>query len=255
MAQSTLVVYEPVDMTDKAYYWKEYAEFYEKYWGGPTSPFGVWFGNEYESFVQAIAAHLGVDKDELEHCFFTKDDEGKYYVAPFRSKSNLFFSENFIPLEWFLLFSAEDRETLYTHWGFNALYYNTRIGTAIERLDDAAEVVTKSIEGGGAAIGKEYGFDMQTLLASLRDLKGWLSGYDPTGFIVLNYGDLCAVINPYSLERERSVEEAWAFIGRLREGKFDEAASSLKAFLQKWDDIRTTASASAGGGPDDSTLQ
>lgn len=258
MAQSTLVVYEPVDMTDKAYYWKEYAEFYEKYWGGPTSPFGVWFGNEYESFVQAIAAHLGIEKNELEHCFFTRDDEGKYYIAPFRSKSNLFFSENFIPLEWFLLFGAEDRQTLYTHWGFNALYYNARIDAAVERLDDAAEVIRKSIENGGAAIGKEYGFDMKTLLASLSDLKSWLSGYAPTGFIVLNYGDLCAVINPYSLERERSVDEAWAFIGLLGEGRFDEASSSLKAFVQKWNDIRITASASSSspaGGPGDSTLQ
>lgn len=251
MAKSTLVVYEPVEMTDKAYYWKEYAEFYEKYWGGPTSPFGVWFGNEYESFVQAMAAHLGIDKNEVEHCFFTKDDDGKYYIAPFRSKSNLFFSENFIPLEWFVLFGAEDRQTLYTHWGFNALYYNTRIGTAMERLDAAAAVVSESIKS-GSGIGKEHGFDLETFLMSLRDLKSWLSGYDPSGFIVLNYGELCAMINPYSLERERSVEEAWAFIGQLREGKFDEAASSLKAFLQKWDDIRSTASADAA---DDSTLQ
>ncbi len=116
-------------------------------------------------------------------------------------------------------------------------------------------MIAKSIEGGGSAVGKEYGFDIKSLLVSLRDLRSCLSGYDPMGFIVLNYGDLCAVINPYSLERERSVEEAWAFVGRLREGKFDEAASSLKAFMQRWDDIRTTASASAGGGTDDSTLQ
>lgn len=252
MANSTLVVYEPVEMTEKAYYWKEYAEFYEKYWGGPTSPFGVWFGNEYESFVQAMAAHLGIDENEIEHCFFTKDDDGKYYIAPFRSQSNLFFSENFIPLEWFILFGPEDRETLYTHWGFNALYYDTHIRTAIERLDDAAAAVSESIKGGGSGgIGKEYGFDLDTFLISLRDLKSWLSGYDPSGFIVLNYGEICAMINPYSLERERSVEEAWAFIGQLRESRFDEAASSLKAFLQRWDDIRSTASA----GADDSTLQ
>lgn len=251
MAKSTLVVYEPVEMTDKAYYWKEYAEFYEKYWGGPTSPFGVWFGNEYESFVQAIASHLGVDKNEVEHCFFTKDDDGKYYIAPFRSQSNLFFSENFIPLEWFMLFSPGDRETLYTHWGFNALYYDTRIGAAIERLGDASGVIAESVERGGG-VGRDFGFDMETFLMSLRDLKGWLSGYDPSGFIVLNYGEICAMINPYSLEREHSVEEASAFISQLGDGKFEEAAASLKAFLQKWDDIRNTASA---GAADDSTLQ
>ena len=24
-------------------YWKEYTDFYERFWGGPTSPYGLWF--------------------------------------------------------------------------------------------------------------------------------------------------------------------------------------------------------------------
>ena len=105
MAKSTLVLYEPLgSMTENSYYWTEYVQFYEQYWGGPTSPFGVWFGNEYESFIRALSGHLGIDAGEVEHCFFTKDEDGKYYIAPFNSKSNLFFCENFIPVEWFILF-------------------------------------------------------------------------------------------------------------------------------------------------------
>lgn len=252
MPRSTLVVYEPLtSLTEKSYYWSEYVTFYEQYWGGPTSPFGVWFGNEYESFVNALAVHMGVDKEEIEHCFFTKDEEGRYYVAPFKSKSNLFFSEDFIPLEWFVMFGEGERQTLYTHWGFNALHYDTRIHTALGRLEEAAGILSEALREGDESAGKDDVNTLEYLAQALGDLRGWLTGYDPSGFLVLNYGDICAVINPYSLERERSVEDVWRFLGLLRERKFPEAFSSLKALLQKWDDIRSSAS----GRTDDSTLQ
>lgn len=251
MAKSTLVVYEPLtSITDQSYYWSEYVRFYEKYWGGPTSPFGVWFGNEYESFITALSSNLGIDKEEIEHCFFTKDEEGKYYVAPFNSKANLFFSENFIPLEWFILFIEEDRQTLYTHWGFNALHYDTRIRLALERLKKAEEIISEV---------KEIAEFQQlasapiaiNLLQGTAELGSWLSGFDPGGFIVLNYGEICSVINPYTLENERSVGETWKFLESLNKGSFPEADSTLKVLVQKWEDIRNYAS----GDVDKSTLQ
>lgn len=253
MARSTLVLYEPLNsLSDKSYYWDEYVRFYEQYWGGPTSPFGVWFGNEYESFINALSENLGVAKDELEHCFFTKDEEGKYYVAPFGSKANLFFCENFIPLEWFVPFSEEDRQTLYTHWGFNALHYDTRVHIALGRMNEAEEIVS-SVAGGRPPEldGSIYAYLADDLSKGLAELKTWLSGFDPSGFLVLNYGEICSVINPYSLERERSVEETWNCLRMLKERDFGGADSSLRAFMRKWDDIRNYAS----GNLDDSTLQ
>ncbi|MEQ9618229.1 MAG: hypothetical protein RIG61_03535 [Deltaproteobacteria bacterium] len=251
MAKSTLVVYEPLtSITDKSYYWTEYVKFYEQYWGGPTSPFGVWFGNEYESFLTALSSRLEVDKDELEHCFFTKDEEGKYYVAPFSSKANLFFSENFIPLEWFIPFREKDRQTLYTHWGFNALHYDTKIKSALERLKKAEEIISE--------VSDKAEFQQLTsariamnLLQGTSELESWLSGFDPGGFIVLNYGEVCSVINPYTLENERSVGETWKFLESLNSGSFSEADSTLKVLVRKWEDIRNQAS----GDADKSTLQ
>lgn len=253
MAKSTLVLYEPLNgMTDNSYYWSEYVQFYEQYWGGPTSPFGVWFGNEYESFINALSDNLGIAAEEIDHCFFTKDEDGKYYVAPFKSKANLFFCENFIPLEWFLLFSEEDRQTLYTHWGFNALHYDTRVHTALDRLSEAEGILADVVKGRpGDLDNSAYIYIEDNLSKGLADLKAWLSGFDPSGFIVLNYGELCSVINPYSLERERSVEEVWKFFRLLDKGNFREAGESLKAFLQKWNDIRSFAS----GNLDNSTIQ
>ena len=253
MAKSTLVLYEPLGShTEKSYYWNEYVQFYEQYWGGPTSPFGVWFGNEYESFLNALSENLGIAKDELEHCFFTKDEEGKYYVAPFMSKANLFFCDNFIPFEWFVPFSEEDRQTLYTHWGFNALHYDTRVRIAAGRLDEAEKIVADAISGSSSLLDASTRMYLEGHLSKgLAELKAWLSGFDSAGFLVLNYGELCSVINPYSLENERSVGEMWKILGLFKKGKSAEAESSLKALIQKWEDIRDQAS----GNLDGSTLQ
>ena len=151
MAISSLLIYEPIDsFRDKAYYWKEYAKFYEQYWGGPTSPLGVWFGNEYEAFRESLSKHLGMDKEEIEDCYFMKDKEGEYYVAPMYSKSNSSHSENIIPLDWLLLFSEEERKSLYTHWGFNAIHYDTRIETALGRINKAIQILSNCFENNDA---------------------------------------------------------------------------------------------------------
>ncbi|MFI5321963.1 MAG: hypothetical protein ACHQ6U_00195 [Thermodesulfobacteriota bacterium] len=253
MAKSTLILYEPLgSMTEQSYYWSEYVQFYEQYWGGPTSPFGVWFGNEYEFFVKSLSEHLGIDAEEIEHCFFTKDEEGKYYIAPFESKANLFFCENFIPVEWFLLFSEDDKQTLYTHWGFNALHYDTRVHIALGRLSEAEGILSAVLSAHPGDLNKYvYIYIEDNLQRGLKDLKAWLSGFDPAGFVLLNYGELCSAINPYSLERERSVEEIWKFLHSLKEGNYGEADSILRTLNQKWEDIRSYAS----GDMDKSTIQ
>lgn len=251
MARSTLIVYEPLtDSTDRSYYWKEYVQFYEQYWGGPTSPFGVWFGNEYASFINALASNLGIDRDEIQHCFFTKDEEGNYYVAPCNSRANLFYSENFIPLEWFVLFSEDDRQTLYTHWGFNALHYDTRISQALGRIS-RAEGILSSVADSVDAKKSTCSHTAKNLLQGMAELKAWLSGFDPGGFLVLNYGEICSVINPYTLENERSIEEMWRILTLLEEQKFAEADSSLRILIQKWEEIGSRAS----GERDKSTIQ
>ena len=82
MAISSILIYEPIDsFRDKSYYWEEYAKFYEQYWGGPTSPLGVWFGNEYEAFRNSLAEHLGMDKEEVEDCYFPCLLEPKYRLV------------------------------------------------------------------------------------------------------------------------------------------------------------------------------
>lgn len=253
MARSTLIVYEPIDsFRDKSSYWLEYAKFYENYWGGPTSPLGVWFGNEYRAFQQALASHLGIEEREIEDCFFMKDDQGNYYVAPASSKANILSSEDIIPLDWFMLFTEDERKTLFTHWGLNAIHYDANIGQAIDRIIKAESILDNysKLDDKSAFTALHPG-NIGHMKKGLSDLRAWLSGFDPKGFIVLNYGDICSLIHPYTLDNERSVTEIWGILRMIEEGKVKEADSSLVILLQKWDEIR----AKAQGNIDTSPIQ
>ncbi len=243
MAASTLIVYEPLDsLIEKVDYWREYVDFYEKYWGGPTSPYGVWFGNEYEAFRGALSAHMGIDKDAIEDCFFMKDQEGKYFVAPYNSQANLVYSENIIPFEWFLLFSEEERKSFYTHWGFNGINYETQITRALDRISEADAVLsTLQSAGDNEVVRALSAFMSDFIQKGLTDIKIWLSGYNDSGHIVLNYGEICSIIHPYTLDNEKSVKEMRDLIYMIRDKKFEEAESSLKIFIQKWEEIRSKA--------------
>lgn|GEM_PF-499626 len=253
MATSTLIIYEPIDsFRDKSSYWLEYAKFYENYWGGPTSPLGVWFGNEYRAFQQALANHLGIDEQEIEDCFFMKDDQHKYYVAPVSSKANILSSENIIPLDWFMLFAEDERKALFTHWGLNAIHYDTAIKQAICRIFEAEAILGNYSDSEDLGIFTAlHPGNVEHMKKGLSDLRAWLSGFDPSGFIVLNYGDICSIIHPYTLDNERSVSEIWGVLRLLEEGKAKEADSSLVILLQKWGEIRSKAE----GNIDTSTIQ
>jgi hypothetical protein len=243
MASSTLIVYEPVEnFGDKSDYWFSYIDFYEKYWGGPTSPFGVWFGNEYESFRKAISSNLDIEEEDIEDCFFMKDESGRYYIAPLGSKgqSHIFVSENIIPLHWFVLFRGEERKILYTHWGFNAISYDTKLESGLGRLKEAEKVVGSVIEKNESS--SKLLNQLADIKAGVRKLFPLLSRFDPSGSVVLNYGEVCSFIHPYTIRNENSVNDLWDVLSFLSKGEIADADSRLNMLTQKWDDIRRKAS-------------
>ena len=255
MANSNLIFYLPIENFGvKSDYWCAYADFYEKYWGGPTPPFGVWFGNEYQEFRKALSSNLEIEDELIEDCFFLKDKNNKYYIAPLGSKEGayLLYSENNIPLHWFMLFKEEERKNLYTHWGFNAITYDTKIDLCLDRLNQSSSIISAVLEKDKE---RKQNIPLIPKLAGLIEeidkLKKTISVFDPRGFVVLNYGELCSFIHPYTIKNENSVWEISELLRLLKNEKFDEAESLLNVLLLKWDDIRSKAS----GDIDKSTIQ
>jgi len=245
MPTSTLIIYEPIEnFGDNTDYWREYAEFYEKYWGGPTSPSGVWFGSEYQAYRKALSSNMDLEEEEIVDCFFMKDGDQNYYISPFnnKGKSYILAAENIIPLEWFVIFSRDERKTLYTHWGFNAIHYCARTIDAIDRINESIAIIDSRIDIKNSELNTTDYYEFINLRDHVKHLYNNLIGFDTSGFIVLNYGELCSVIHPYTLENEDSVGEVNSSINFVKEGSFTEAARLLKILKVKWDEIREKAS-------------
>ncbi len=235
MATSTLVVYEPlISFGENGDYWKEYSVFYEKYWGGPTSPFGVWFGNEYANYRTALSAHLGMDDEDIQDCFFLKNGE-EYFVAPLRDSTNVFSFENSIPPEWFILFDEAERKNFYTHWGFNAISYDAALEDSVQRAVEANKIISDSLKDDNAAVVSGY---LKYLSEGVDNLSVWLDSFKNGGFIILNYGDICTFIHILLLNKEKSVVEIKEFINLVNEKEYEKAERTIRIFGQKWEDIR-----------------
>jgi hypothetical protein len=176
-----------------------------------------------------------------------KDKNGRYYIAPLGSKgqSHIFFSENIIPLHWFAIFREEERKILYTHWGFNAISYDTKLDSGLRRLKEGEKVIDSVIdknESDSHVLNKLAG-----IRAGMRKLYSLLSGFDPSGSVVLNYGEICSFIHPYTIPNENSAKDMWDLLTLLSSGKIADADSRLNILTQKWDDIRRKASGDPGG--------
>ncbi|MHA1942160.1 MAG: hypothetical protein ACW97P_10610 [Candidatus Hodarchaeales archaeon] len=248
MANSVLVVYEPLEeVIEKKTYWKSYIGFYEKYWDGPSSFQSVWFGKEYDDFRDALSVHLGMDKEFVEDCFFIKDKDEKYYISPLTENAPyVFSSENYIPPEWFMLFSKDDKRLSYTHSGYGAIsqdgiYYHTEIKHAAGNIEKADLIFKNALAKSNEDKSTIFGMLTQ-LHEGVENIKSWLSSFHENGKIVLNYGEICTYIPNYSLPDENSVQDIWEILDLIKNGSFDEAQSKINIFVVKWQETFSQAS-------------
>ncbi|MCH8030181.1 MAG: hypothetical protein IH874_09690 [Candidatus Dadabacteria bacterium] len=227
---------------EKQDYWSKYIHFYEKYWGGPTSPYGVWFGSEYDSYRKQLSEHLGMEDEYIEDCYFMKEGS-KYYICPLIRGRNpyLISAENFIPFQWFLPFSNEERKYMYAHWGFGTIYYLTNIEMGVGRIEKAENVIGDFLDKTRESETKSLFQSMLNIRSKIGELKGWMAQYDPSGFVLLNYGELTSVIHPYMLGKELSVMELWEVLDLIELRDYERAGLLMNVLVQKWEEIRIKA--------------
>ena len=243
MAQSTLIVYDSIESldTDERLYWGKYIQFYEQYWGGPMSPFGIWFGNEYENFSAAIAEYFSVEKGAVRDCFFIRSKDG-LFVCPLSAgeNPNVLSCENAVPIEWCAVFDESGRRNFYSHWGFSSIHYNARVVDIKEKLvfcsDVLARARTKTAHKGLLAA-------IDWMSGGIGEMDGWFSGKDGDACAVLNYGDVCSVLTPQSLDRERTVEQFAETLSLLDDGQWESAYTLWERIVRRWEDLRQICSA------------
>ena len=246
MAKCNLIAYDPVhSFGHKSDYWKAYAYFYETYWGGPTSPFGVWFGNEYKAFRKALSSELDIDESDIKDCYFLEDENDNLFISPHFDdmQDYMIYAENFIPFEWFVLFEESERKTLFTHWGFNAIYYHTKINKCLDRINKAQSTINYAMSNKEQSL-KHYEIwnFFYNLLTGLAETKLWIDSFDTNGYLIINYGEICNYIHYFTLDKEHSVNDMNIILENLISGEFEILSSRIKLFAQKWSEISELSS-------------
>jgi len=250
MAQTVLMVYEDLNSIKEREYWRDYVEFYEKYWDAPATPKSSWWGQEYEEFRDALSNHLGLDIKHIHDCFFTKDKENNYFVCPVGAEvnMNIMACDNFIPLEWFLLFESEQKNYFYTHTGFgavqhDAIYYSSVIDRSLQRLDESMKILSSVINDTSGDLGRYPELNNLFFVAEgISNMQEWIKGFSDSSVIMLNYGEICSFIEPDSMKNEDSVGEIKRVIENIQKADFAAADSVLKLLNMKWFDISSKAS-------------
>ena len=240
MPKSTIIVYEPIEKFGRmSEYWGKYISFYEEYWGGPTSPYGVWFGDEYDDFQYKLSKFL--DVDEIQDCLFIKGSGGKYLISPLRSFKNKYMShsDNHIPLQWFILFEDDERKFFYTHMGFGRIHYGTDLKQSLNRIDKADRIIEDSITRHRKATDQSaFLMKLKKIQSGLFELRTWLSEFDSHSYVVLDYGELCSFISPYTLNMDHTSKELWNMLSNLNRDNIEESRQILNSLLQKWETVK-----------------
>lgn len=244
-----LIVYEPIDRFGRmSEYWRNYISFYEEYWGGPTSPYGVWFGNDYNDFRTRLSDFLGVEEDGIQDCLFMKGSLGDYLISPLRSFKNDYIldSDNCIPAHWFIPFRDEERKFFYTHLGFGRIHYGADVMKCIARIDEADGIIGDvTTEFADSENDSALFMKLKKIQSDIYELKAWLSEFDPSGYVVLDYGELCSFLSPYSLNIDHSSRDIWSILENLKNNNMEESRQALNSIFQKWETVKQQVSTAA----------
>lgn len=242
MSQCVLMIYEALDnIKDKRGYWKQYIEFYEKYWDGPATLQSSWWGMEYEEFRNSLAENLGIEKEYIENAFFLKNESDEYFLCPIGNKvnMNIIASEDIIPYEWLLMFNSQEKDYFYTHTGFgavhhDAIYYKTSVSEARSRLGNAFNILGNTLSDNDKIKDHPDLTRLTFLKNGIGNISQWLEGFSENGVIILNYGEICNRIEQNSFRNEDSVGEINSIINAIDNGDLGLAESNLRILNVKW---------------------
>lgn len=215
-------------------YWSEYTDFYERFWGGPTSPYGLWFGNEYGAFQNALCDQLDIKEKEIRECLFIKEDN-ENFICPDNKLNEVPFSflvDNLIPIHWFFMFEEQKKKTFKTHWGFGAIHYQSSISDVKESIEEFTSLKSK-IEITNVDLGKY----LEVIQDDLNNLREWIDKFPTDSIVILNYGDLLASFPMNSLDKEDSVKIVADFKKELSDSNQDVAKELFEFLLNRWTNI------------------
>jgi hypothetical protein len=130
-----------------------------------------------------------------------------------------------VPLHWFVPFDDGERELRTTERGRTSLRYETTVEAALDRSQRALEVVRVMLAN-------------PAVIAPLAGVTRWLQEFSTEGLLLLDYGDIGALLSETDLRSDHTAGDLWASIKALSEGEGDKAAAHYMVAAERWAGVR-----------------
>jgi hypothetical protein len=128
-----------------------------------------------------------------------------------------------VPIRWFVLFDGAER-TLVEEAGSLRLRYRTTAARAIRRAERAIPALRKT--------------DLGPLADVILELHEWLSAFDRSSLVELEYGSLCDLLTWDELDDDHSARDIQQAIESLARGDIPRSAEVYQGVVSRWADVR-----------------
>lgn len=144
-----------------------------------------------------------------------------------------------VPLRWFVLVDAEEREVqvgtgpsgVRSRLAGRRLVYRTPMSRARRRVARALAVLRRAVEDGAVTAGVE-------------DLGRWLEEFHPRSMVELDYGGLVHLLDDAELTQDESARDIALALAALGEGDGDRAGAAYARVLARMKALQAVESAS-----------
>lgn len=125
-----------------------------------------------------------------------------------------------VPLRWFVCFSDAERR-IEQAGDHPTIRYETRISSARGRVADALQTLTGGIVH-------------PVIVGMIYELKEWLSMFDPSSLLELDYASVSEMFEPDEIADDHSSADVWNAIGALGEGDGMKAGLFYQRANERW---------------------
>lgn len=136
-----------------------------------------------------------------------------------------------VPLRWFLLVDAQEREVSAGGGRSRALLYRTAMSRARRRTARALAVLRRTL-------------DDDVVTQGVEDLGRWLEEFHPRSLVELDYAGLVAFLDDDDLRSDASAADIAEALAALGDGREDDAAAAYRRVTARMAALQAVESAS-----------
>ena len=130
-----------------------------------------------------------------------------------------------VPIRWFVLFRDEERRLGDDATGHTRLTYRTSTRRAIRRAEQAVVPLRRS--------------DLGPISDLIVDLHQWMSAFDPSSLLELDYAELCDLLTWDELDDDHSARDVREALDALEKDEYPRAADVYQGVLTRWAEVRS----------------